>query len=264
MAYIVLDGTRIYYEESGQGQTLLMIHGATQDTLSWLETLTAFSKTHHVLSIDLPGHGKSALRNQRPTRDSAEHAEIIGRFIVAKGLRDTILVGHSMGAGIAIMTSIACPDVIKGVVAVDGGAAFRGPVGVHYSSDILRNVEINVTDWLETMFHSVLGRTTSEARRKEMAFDSTRCSPYVQYSDLLTYTSLNLNEHLHRITKPVFYIMGEDDWSTTPQMAQDTSARLKAMGIPTDCVVLEGIGHIPHWEQPDAFNAALRQVLANF
>jgi len=264
MPYAYLDGNRLYYEEAGKGQPLVMIHGATQDTLSWLDTLNAFSKNYHVMSIDLPGHGKSALINGKPTRTTLEFANTVWKFIQEKKLNQPILIGHSMGAGIAMMTSIEHPQAIKGVVAVDGGAAFRGSTGVHYSTDILKSVEINITDWLETMFHSVLGRTTSEARRKEMAFDSTRCSPYVQYSDLITYTSLNLNEHLHRIKKPVYYIMGEDDWSTTPAMAKETSKRLAAMGVETDCVVLKGIGHIPHWEQPDAFNKVLAKVLNKF
>jgi len=264
MAYIYLGPLRLYYEEAGEGQPLIMIHGATQDTLSWHDTARHFAGTHRVYAVDLPGHGKSALRDGRPTRMSEEHADTIWQFMQAKGIEQPILVGHSMGAGISIMLSVEHPEAVKGVVAVDGGAAFRGPTGVHYSADILRSTEVNVTDWLETMFHSVLGRTTSEARRKEMAFDSTRCSPYVQFSDLLTYTSLNLNEHLHRVRRPVHYIMGEDDWSTTPAMAQETSERLRALGVDSDCVVLDGIGHIPHWEQPEAFNRVLEQVLARF
>jgi len=147
------------------------------------------------------------------------------------------------------------------VVAVCGGAAFRGVTGVSYQPEVLRNSQINATDWLETIFHSVLGRTTPVDRRREMAFDATRCSPYVAYADLLTYSSLNLYESLHKIRTPIAYIVGEDDWSTTPAMARATHEQLAAMGVPTEFNELKGIGHIPHWEQPEAFNVVLDGVL---
>jgi pimeloyl-ACP methyl ester carboxylesterase len=261
MAYIYLDGVRIYYEESGAGKPLLMVHGASQDTLSWHDNIEHFARKYHVFAIDLPGHGKSALVDQRPTTDTAEFADYIGRFMRSKELADVIIVGHSLGAGIGVITALAHPDRVRGVVAVCGGAAFRGPTGVSYQPEILRNTQINATDWLETIFHSVLGRTTPLERRREMAFDATRCSPYVAYADLLTYSSLNLHEQMHRIRTPIYYLVGEDDWSTTPEMARTTSEQLAAMGVPTEFNELKGIGHIPHWEQPQAFNAALDGLL---
>lgn len=261
MPYADVDGVRIYYEVEGEGIPLLMIHGASQDTLSWHDNIPYFSKSCQVFAIDLPGHGKSALINGRPTTTTKEFSDCIWSFIKAMKIEKPILIGHSMGAGIAIMVCIDHSDNIRGVVAVDGGAAFSGPSGVHYQPQLLQLVEANPTAWLETMFHSVLGRTTPKERRREMAFDATRCSPYVAFADLLTYTTFNLNERLDDISVPVFYIMGEDDWSTTPEMAQETSKRLK---VKTDVVVLEGIGHIPHWEQPQNFNEVLESVLKNF
>lgn len=262
MAYTNIDGVRVYYERHGEGLPLVLIHGASQDTLSWHDNIAHFAQRYTVWALDLPGHGKSALIDSRPTRETSEFAGLIARFMAAMEITGAILVGHSMGAAISITTSLHAPDRVKGVVAVCGGAAFRGPVGVSYQPDMLRNTEIATTDWLETMFHSVLGRTTPEARRKEMAFDATRCSPYVAFADLITYTSFSMNEVMHRIRTPIHYLMGEDDWSTTPAMAKATSEQLEAIGVPTSFTELKGIGHIPHWEQPDAFNAALDEVLA--
>lgn len=261
MPYIYLDAVRVYYEEEGTGQPLVLIHGASQDTLSWHDNIRHLSRTYKVYALDLPGHGKSALIDRRPTTVTQEFAHYVALFLAQKDIRGAILVGHSLGAGVSIMAALAAPDRVKGVVSVCGGAAFRGPTGVTYQADMLQNTEINPTDWLETIFHSVLGRTTPLERQREMAFDATRCSPYVAFADLLTYSSLNLHEHIHLIRKPIFYIVGEDDWSTTPEMARTTSEQLASIGIATEFHELKGIGHIPHWEQPDAFNAVLDGVL---
>ena len=271
MPYITVDGLRTYYEEhesqspsGASAAPLLMIHGASADTLAWQDNIAHFARHRRVLAIDLPGHGKSALVGGRPTETTEEYAAHVAAFIEAKRLEPTLIVGHSMGAAIAVTTAIVHPESVCGVVAVCGGAAFRGAAGVNYKGELLNYVSVDPTAWLETTFHSVLGRTTPEARRREMAFDATRASPYVAYADLLTYTSFNFNETMPRLTRPVHWIVGEDDWSTSPAMARDTSARLVAMGLASTVTELAGVGHIPHWEQPAVFNAALEQVLTRF
>ena len=264
MSYVNLDGVRLYFEEAGAGQSLILIHGASQDTLSWQANFEALAPQYHVHAIDLPGHGKSGVIGGRPTRSTQEHAAWIGKFIRARGLHKPILIGHSLGAAVAITVALDFPEMVAGVVAVDGGAAFRGAAGVNYRGTVLTDAEINPSAWLETSILSVLGRTTPHHRRREMAFDATRCSPYVQYADLITYTSFSFNERLHEVRVPIYYIIGEDDWSTTPEVVRDTTQRLAANGVRTDCIVLEGLGHIPHWEQPARFNVVLAEVLSRF
>lgn len=261
MPYVYLDKVRIYYEEAGSGEPIVLIHGASQDTLSWHDNIPHLAKGHKVYALDLPGHGKSELVEQRPTTETAEFARFIARFLEQKDIGQAILIGHSMGGGISIATSIASPDRVRAVISVCGGAAFRGPTGVTYQPEMLRNTEINPTDWLETIFHSVLGRTTPIERRREMAFDATRCSPYVAYADLIAYSNWNFHESFHLVRKPIFYLVGEDDWSTTPEMARTTSEKLAAAGVATEFNELKGVGHIPHWEQPEVFNRALDGIL---
>jgi pimeloyl-ACP methyl ester carboxylesterase len=241
-----------------------MTHGASQDTLSWRENIEYFARRYKVYAIDLPGHGKSDLIGNKPCRSTDEHAAAISRFMMALKIRKPILVGHSMGAAISITASLNYAAEVAGVVAVDGGAAFLGAAGVNYRGNILIDAEINPADWMETSILSVLGKTTPMSRRKQMAFDCSRCSPYVQYSDLITYTSFSFAARMHEAKVPVYYIVGEDDWSTTPKICRETAAKLEAHGVKSGVWELKGVGHIPHWEQPDVFNKTLEEVLARF
>jgi pimeloyl-ACP methyl ester carboxylesterase len=268
MPYVNLDGSRLYFEQEGAVAAgrppLVFTHGASQDTLSWRENIGHFARRHPVFAIDLPGHGKSDLLHNRPTRSTDEHAATISRFMTALGIERPILVGHSMGAAISITASLNFPDRIAGVVAVDGGAAFAGAAGVNYRGNILVDAEINPGDWMETSILSVLGKTTPMPRRRQMAFDCSRCSPYVQYADLITYTGFAFAARLHEARVPVYYVIGEDDWSTTPAICRDTAAKLEARGVRSGVWELKGVGHIPHWEQPDVFNRVLEEVIAKF
>lgn len=147
MAYCNVEGIRTYYEAEGEGIPLMLIHGAGQDTLSWHDNISYLSKRYKVFAIDLPGHGKSALIKKRPTKTNKEYADFVWDFIKALKIEQSILIGHSMGAGIAVWVSIDHPDAIKAVVAVDGGAAFSGPMGVSYRPGLLQAIEVNPTDW---------------------------------------------------------------------------------------------------------------------
>jgi len=240
MPYITHDGARLYYEEAGSGRPLIFTHGASQDTLSWRDNIDHFAKRYKVYAIDLPGHGKSDLVQNRPIRSTDDFAAAISRFMKSLDIRRPILVGHSMGAAVSITASL------------------------NYRGNILADSEINPGDWMETSILSVLGKTTPMARRKQMAFDCSRCSPYVQYSDMITYTSFAFGARMHEVKVPVYYIIGEDDWSTTPAICRETSAKLKARGVASDVWELKGVGHIPHWEQPETFNKVLEEVLAKF
>lgn len=264
MPYVKLDGARMYYEQVGSGRPLIFIHGASQDTLSWRDNIDHYGRSYTAFAVDLPGHGKSDLIDGRPCRTTDEHAAAIGRFMKALDIRQPILVGHSMGAAISITTALNFASDVTGVVAVDGGAAFLGPAGVNYRGNILADAEINPGHWMETSILSVLGRTTPMARRKQMAFDCTRCSPYVQYADIVTYTSFSFAMRIHEMKVPLYYIVGEDDWSTTAKICRETAARLESRSIPTGVWELRGLGHIPHWEQPEVFNRQLDEVLARF
>jgi pyruvate dehydrogenase E2 component (dihydrolipoamide acetyltransferase) len=264
MAYATSEGARLYYEKEGSGRPLIFIHGASQDTLSWRDNIDYYSRRYQVYAIDLPGHGKSDLVGGKPCRSTDEHAAAIGRFIKSLEIEHPILVGHSMGAAISITASLNFPADITGVVAVDGGAAFAGAAGVNYRGNILVDAEINPADWMETSILSVLGRTTPMARRKQMAFDCSRCSPYVQYSDLITYTSFSFASRMHEAKLPIYYIVGEDDWSTTPKICRETAAKLEARGVKSGVWELKGVGHIPQWEQPEVFNRTLDEVLTKF
>lgn len=264
MSYVMLEGSRLYYEEKGSGKPLIFIHGASQDTLSWRDNIDHFGESYKVFALDMPGHGKSDLINGRPTRNTDEHAAVIANFIKTLEIKQPILVGHSMGAAISITTALNFPTEIQGVVAVDGGAAFLGAAGVNYRGNILIDAEINPGDWMETSILSVLGKTTPMARRKQIAMDCTRCSSYVQYSDLLTYTSFSFASRMHEARLPVYYIVGEDDWSTTVKICTETANKLEARGVKSGVWELKGVGHIPQSEQPAVFNKILEEVLGKF
>ncbi len=111
------EGRRIQYEILGHGEpTLVLIHGGLCDRSYWADQAVRLATTHRVLSIDLPGHGGS---------DAAPYWSIEGcggdvvRAIEAAAAVRVVLVGHSLGAIVAIEAARQLGDSALGVIVVD-------------------------------------------------------------------------------------------------------------------------------------------------
>jgi pimeloyl-ACP methyl ester carboxylesterase len=124
-AYALLDGHKVHYLDQGQGEAaMVFIPGWRCDHTVWRKQAEAFASSHRLILIDLPGHGKS---------DKPEVEYTHGLFIRAveavmkhAGVERAVIVGHSMGASVARQFALKYPDMVTGVVIVDG-ALFEMP-----------------------------------------------------------------------------------------------------------------------------------------
>jgi pimeloyl-ACP methyl ester carboxylesterase len=249
---------RLYYEDEGDGPPVLLVHGAAQDTVSWRFQVPALAEAgYRALALDLPGHGKSALGPDGAIADLAVYAEVVRAFLAALDLSDVVVVGHSMAGGIGLHAALREPARFAGVVPVDG-AGFTNRT---YNDDFFDLVRHNPQDWFEVNFRTICSPSTPAARVDEIAFDVSRCAPEVAWSDIAAYARLDLSEALGDLSVPVTFLHGADDWSITPEMAEQTLAL--CTGTRTAIEVLEGTGHFPHTEAPDRFNPALLRALSD-
>ena len=92
------DGVRLHYIEAGSGKPLVMVPGWSQTAAQFRAQLAGLSDRYHVIAIDMRGHGESdkpdhGYRIQRLSADVHE-------FLVANGLTNVTLAGHSMGCSV--------------------------------------------------------------------------------------------------------------------------------------------------------------------
>ena len=84
------DGTTIYYEATGSGDPVVLVHGITESGRNWDPIAERLSGRHRVVVPDLRGHGRSG---EGPTYALADLAGDVGTMIVAEGLDRPRLVG---------------------------------------------------------------------------------------------------------------------------------------------------------------------------
>ena len=63
-----VNGTKLYYEQAGQGPTLVFIHGFSLDSRMWDDQFETFARDYHVIRYDLRGFGRSAPASDEPSR----------------------------------------------------------------------------------------------------------------------------------------------------------------------------------------------------
>jgi len=119
--YVQANGLNIYYEEYGEGEPLILIHGGLATIEVWRSQLPTFGKHFRTIAPDSRGHG----RTDNPTGSFSYRlmAADLAAFIQALGLRKPLIYGYSDGGQIALELGMRHPDLARALVV--GAAWFK-------------------------------------------------------------------------------------------------------------------------------------------
>jgi pimeloyl-ACP methyl ester carboxylesterase len=104
---------KLFYEEKGQGSPILLVHGFGASTYTWRNIAPALAESHRVIAVDLKGFGQS----DKPFDERYsvfDQAELLKQLIIDNDLRDLTLVGHSYGGGVVLVLAIDQDPRLKG------------------------------------------------------------------------------------------------------------------------------------------------------
>jgi pimeloyl-ACP methyl ester carboxylesterase len=124
-----VDGANIHWTSKGSGPAIIFVHGWTCDESSWQGQVPAFSQRYRVITLDLPGHGKSDL-----PKGGKFSMELFARAVEAvrseAKVERAVFVGHSMGTPVIRTYALMYPARVAGLVLVDGLVQVAGaPTG---------------------------------------------------------------------------------------------------------------------------------------
>ncbi len=103
------------YTEKGESDTsLLFIHGLGSNRYAWLGNFKYFSDKYHCIAIDLPNYGDSPKASHSFSIDFFK--ECVTDFCIEKALKKVVLIGHSMGAQIAVHLAVDKPGLYQKLI----------------------------------------------------------------------------------------------------------------------------------------------------
>ena len=259
---LIVDGIETFVATGGRAfdtalPPVVFLHGAGMDHSVWALQSRWFA--HHgwgVLAPDLPGHGRSA---GAPLGSIAAMADWTIRLMAAAGVPGEAkakLIGHSMGALVALDAAARHPARVASIALIGGAAAM--PV----SPDLLGAAKANEHDAIDMVsiwghgFHASLGGSAVPglwmAGGGERLLERAR--PGVLFAGLAACNDYRDGEaSAAKVAAPATVILGERDLMTPLKAGKALAAALPH----AKTVVLPGAGHMLMTERPDEVLAAL-------
>ena len=161
----------IAWREAGKGAPVLLIHGVGLNADAWEPQIVALATRRRVIAIDMPGHGQSDLLPEGTVL--SDYVTAIAGLIDALGISPVPVIGHSMGALIALGLALDYPEKIAAMVALNAvycrdpvarsavelraaqltGGAFEveGPIARWYPDDPNGLLARRTADWLRAV-----------------------------------------------------------------------------------------------------------------
>jgi pimeloyl-ACP methyl ester carboxylesterase len=118
--FVEANGIKLHYLDYGTAgrRPMLCVHGGAAHAHWYDYVAPGFTPDNHVLSLDLRGHGESARAGQQ-TYAWHTFAADLNAFVEKLGLKDFVLIGHSMGGMVSLVYSSTYPGRVGHLVVVD-------------------------------------------------------------------------------------------------------------------------------------------------
>ncbi len=269
---ITVNTHRIVYTDRGKGPPVILLHGFGGSMWNWEYQYEALVGSHRVLIPDLLGSG---LSDKPPGPYSPkELIDFFRAFMDALNISRAVLIGNSMGAGLAMGMALDYPERAERLVLISG---FPPNLKESVASRKYRQFMYHRPPlWLAKIGNWLGGRSTTEHLLREIIFRQEMITPLViersfqnrQRGGLLEplYALLdNIDDweaqygrRINQIGQPTLVLWGAQDRVFPP----DVGERLTNVLPHATWQVVPDSGHLPQWEQPEIVNQAIRNFLS--
>jgi len=248
------DNVHIEYRVYGQGDpAVLLVHGWACDENYWHAQLDALKARYTVVTLNLAGHGASGgNRTEWSMANYAQDVAAVAREIPNPQL---VLVGHSMGADVALAATPLLGERVIGVVAVEALRSVGQPL--LSARDIDRRIAPFSTDFVGTtrnfVSSSLFEPGADPALVQKVAYNMSLRSPAVAVPSMRALLQMDLTGLLPSIHVPVYAINSD--------LVPTDATRIRRALPDFHLDVLDHSGHFLMLEAPERFNPLLLQDL---
>jgi len=262
--FAAINNALVHYEIAGEGTPFVMIHAGVVDNRQWTGEFAFFAKRFQVLRYDMRGYGKS-----EPVDGEYSHLQDLTALLDHLRIDQPLIVmGCSMGGGLAMNLALTRPSQVRALIMVDAGptgleldtptpAGFGEAEKAYNAGDLDRVAETETQLWFDGM-----GRTPAllnQAMRK-LVYEMNRIALSHEAKRLgkrLPDTQVPAIERLNELHIPVLVIVGAHD---TPYTL--AAADYMVEKIPTARkVTIDDAAHLPNLDHPEEFQGILKTSL---
>ena len=246
---------RLPYVEQGDpsGVPVVFLHGFAGSWRDFQRVLPLLATSIHAIALTQRGHGDAS----HPATDYrlGHFAADLLAFVDTLGLQKVVIVGHSMGASVALRFAIDNAERVQGLVPASPRASMRDRPGL---LELWESTISTLTDpvdpgYVKSFVESTFVRPVPEAYLQATLQEAQKVPAHVWKGVFGSALEADLVAGLDGIRAPTLLVWGAED-ATVPQVDRDTIAGAISGSRQ---IIYPGVGHSPHAEDPDRFVADL-------
>lgn len=264
MAYLETpDGVPLYYEERGEGETLLLIHGWTMNAEYWWQkNVEALADDQYVVTVDLRGHGLSGKTDENHTLE--QYAHDIRYFMQSLELSNVTAVGWSMGAAVLLSyLGKFGSDRLRAVGFIDQSPlllseddwehAVFGGFTSEALDEVVETLESDRSAFAKQFISDMFAEPPTEDTIDEMYAETMKTPTSVATAMVSDLATTDLRNVISEIPVPTLLLYGEQSKVYPSAVGEWMHDQISE----SELVLFSESGHCPFWEEPDMFNDAV-------
>lgn len=197
--YADVNGMKMYYEVTGQGDPLVVLHGAYMNIFAMGGIIEKLAETHQVYAIEFQGHGRTEDIDRPITYPNL--ADDVAAFLDEVGIEKADVFGYSMGAGAGLQLAIRHPQKVDQLIAAS----------VSYD---MEGAQPEFLAMVPTMAPEMFVGTPMEDAWKQLSPNPEGFRPFVERMIALEHEPQAWGEDVAALEAPVLVIAGDADMMT--------------------------------------------------
>lgn len=269
--FIAVAGMQMHVRDEGprtDSLPIVLLHGTSASLHTWDGWASALSPTHRVIRFDLPAFG---LTGPMPDGDYAigHYVTVVTALLDSLHVQRVILGGNSFGGEVAVMVARAQPDRVAKLILVDAAGYPMRSTSVPIAFRLARSPLLSV------LLRKILPRAVVESSVRNVYGDPSKVTPELvdryyelalragnrrAVADHFAQSSAEvIGADVAQLKLPTLILWGRRDHLIPPENAERFHRDIAGSSL----VIFDGLGHVPHEEDPARTVAAVQRFLGH-
>jgi pimeloyl-ACP methyl ester carboxylesterase len=248
MSAVVIDGGLVHYEAFGRGRPVLFLHGWLGSWRYWMRTMESISDKNRTYALDLWGFGDSDKSKSR--YGVSNYVALVDDFVNDMGIREAPIIGHALGASVALEYAVRYPDRAKKIMAISL------PIGEY-------SISRKLLDFTETSVVSKMMWWRQRVVHKEVEKELEKASKEAIVISMQSVAELDVKSRIQSIDQlkdsMLLAVYGEKDDIIDPNLTNEANNWFESSNVRR--ILLSESKHFPMLDEAAKFNRLLKDFL---
>lgn len=249
MPYAAFKKIKVYYNDSGKGRVIVLLHGFLGSHEIWSEFIKTLSAKFRVIAIDFPGHGETSSIGYYHSMELL--AQCVKTVLNKIGVRRYIIAGHSMGGYAALAFAELYPENVSGLCLFHSMSYCDPELKKKERERIIRLVKKDHKHYIAEVVTSLFAPENLEKNKKEVQNVKRIAGSVSKQSIINSLEGMKERKSREMILKfseyPILFIIGKKDSVINYETMYSQIGLCRYPSV----LMLDTVGHMGFYEAPE-------------